>query len=183
MHPGRDHAHPGGSSGGVSARLAQFNKSTSLEDNSSAGPKPASEKDPAVFFDGSMVGSVAVGRAQQHVRHRRRATHSWHTPAAHLHLRTCATCTHAVLPPLRRALHVHSTLAQPPQLAPPLRTFTTARGGLPRWSSIPLHQRWIRTAELPARCVRASIGHRLRARVWPRTPTLSPTLCELISPR
>uniref|UniRef100_A0A7S0E2L5 WW domain-containing protein n=1 Tax=Phaeocystis antarctica TaxID=33657 RepID=A0A7S0E2L5_9EUKA len=57
----------GGSSGGVSARLAQFNRSTSLED--SAGPKSAAEKDPAVYFDGSMVGSVAVGRAQQHDIH------------------------------------------------------------------------------------------------------------------
>ena len=36
--PGRDHAYPGGSSGGVSARLAQFSKATSLEE--SAHPQP-----------------------------------------------------------------------------------------------------------------------------------------------
>ena len=38
-NPNPNHLYPGGSSGGVSARLAQFNRSTSLED--SAGPKSA----------------------------------------------------------------------------------------------------------------------------------------------
>ena len=59
----------GGSSGGVSARLAQFNKPAGQEGSS---PKAAADvegaakafDDPAVFFDGSMVGSVAVGRAR-----------------------------------------------------------------------------------------------------------------------
>ena len=114
MHSGHDHAYPGGSSGGVSARLAQFNKSTSLEESNGTGQTSAADKDPAVFFDGSMVGSVAVGRAQQHVRHRRRATHL----AVHLLRAHSRACTHPILTltltlTLTRALTLTLSVSEP----------------------------------------------------------------------